>query len=50
MKNDRLSQLKQLLIDELKSEKPELLYIEDLKLSILDEELWIKLSNGANMR
>ena len=31
---DRLVHLKQLLTDELKSEKPGLLYIDDLKLSI----------------
>ena len=31
---DRLTKLKQLLADELKSDKPELLYIDDLKLSI----------------
>ena len=34
MKIDRLTQLKQLLADELKSDKPGLLYIDDLKLSI----------------
>jgi hypothetical protein len=34
MKIDRLTQLKQLLADELKSDKPGLLYVEDLKLSI----------------
>ena len=41
MKNDRLTQLKQLLADELKSDKPGLLYIDDLKLSIvrLEESL-----------
>jgi hypothetical protein len=38
MKNDRLTQLKQLLADELKSNKPGLLYIDDLKLSIAREE------------
>jgi len=31
---DRLTKLKQLLADELKSDKPGLLYIDDLKLSI----------------
>jgi hypothetical protein len=34
MKIDRLTKLKQLLADELKSDKPGLLYIDDLKLSI----------------
>ena len=35
---ERLAHLKQLLADELKSDKPGLRYIEDLKLCILYEE------------